>query len=207
MLGKFIVIDGCDGTGKSSLIQRLHNDLQQSGKSVYITKEPTDGQIGSHLQAILRGEHDFKESSLCLLFTADRIEHQSEIISNLQSHDYVICDRYYHATMVYQSTYTPSILDNIKVYDIKIPDLTLLLDADLATIMSRISARCKEKSIFETEAKLRELLTRYRSLKSLLDYHENIHILNAMLRFDDVAQSALTFINELSSLKSAETKL
>jgi len=83
--GKFIVIEGLDGSGSSTQVVRVANFLKERNKKIHITKEPTNNLIGGLIRGQLTG--DWKSSSECLqlLFAADRAHHlEKELIPLLK---------------------------------------------------------------------------------------------------------------------------
>jgi energy-coupling factor transporter ATP-binding protein EcfA2 len=75
MKGKFIVFEGIDGSGKTTQASLLYSYLLSKGKKVVLTKEPTQGIIGSLIRAALSGEWKTNNATLQLLFSADRAHH------------------------------------------------------------------------------------------------------------------------------------
>ncbi len=111
MKGKFIVIEGIDGCGKTTQIDALYNWLPESGllnKNTQIikTREPGGTPFGKKLREILLNNE--KGNSPCnltelLLYAADRAEHISKIITpELNKKNWVISDRFADSTLAYQ---------------------------------------------------------------------------------------------------------
>ena len=141
MKGKFIVIEGIDGCGKSTQVDEIFRWLPNSGlmnkKSLLIkTREPGGTLIGRKLRKlILSNEDNETPSNLTelLLYSADRAEHISKIISPaLNKGNWIISDRFAGSTLAYQG-YGRSIdkkiinnLENIASQGEK-PDITFLL--------------------------------------------------------------------------------
>jgi thymidylate kinase len=103
-MGKFIVVEGPDGSGKTTLAKKMNFYLRDKSEcSVTHTSEPSYGVIGCLLRDALRGGFVFSPSVMERLFIADREEHCSKHIAHCLNNGHVICDRYYHSTMVYQA--------------------------------------------------------------------------------------------------------
>ena len=142
MKGKFIVIEGIDGCGKTTQISEISSWLPNSGlmkkKSKLITtREPGGSLLGKKLRRlILDNNKDNKPSSLAelLLYSADRAEHVSKIIKPaLRNENWVISDRFADSTLAYQSYGRKLNLDTIKniesiVCQGESPDLTIFLE-------------------------------------------------------------------------------
>ncbi|PJE57923.1 MAG: dTMP kinase, partial [Candidatus Portnoybacteria bacterium CG10_big_fil_rev_8_21_14_0_10_36_7] len=103
MKGKFITIDGIDGSGKTTQAEMLSKYLKGNGIKSIVTKEPTSGKIGSLLRNhYLKTDFPLIDS---FLFSADREEHlKTEVIPTMEKGTYIISDRYYHSALAYQYT-------------------------------------------------------------------------------------------------------
>ena len=142
MRGKFIVIEGIDGCGKTTQIEEIARWIPTSGllkgKSKLVkTREPGGSLLGKKLRnLILDNNKNNKPSSLAelLLYSADRAEHISKIISPaLEKQDWVLSDRFCDSTLAYQGygrSLNLEIIKNIEsiVCQGKYPDLTIFLD-------------------------------------------------------------------------------
>ena len=142
MKGKFIVIEGIDGCGKTTQIDELSKWLPTSGligknSKLITTREPGGSLLGKKLRGlILDNNKNNKPSSLAelLLYSADRAEHVSKIISPaLKNNDWVISDRFSDSTLAYQGygrNINLEIIKNIEsiVCQGEYPDLTFFLE-------------------------------------------------------------------------------
>ena len=142
MKGKFIVIEGIDGCGKTTQIDELSKWLPNSGllknrSKLIATREPGGSLLGQKLRRlILDNNKNNKPSSLSelLLYSADRAEHVSKIISPaLNKNDWVISDRFSDSTLAYQGYGRNINLEIIKKIESIVcqgvyPDLTFFLE-------------------------------------------------------------------------------
>ena len=98
--GVFIVIEGLDGSGKTTQATLLANKLSKTHK-VFCTAEPSHGKIGTFIrQGCLYEEKRLPTEAEALLFAADRIEHmKNEIAPALAQGKIVICDRYIYSSL------------------------------------------------------------------------------------------------------------
>ena len=142
MKGKFIVIEGIDGCGKTTQIDAITRWLPTSGlmgedSKLIKTREPGGSLLGKKLRnLILENNKNNKPSSLAelLLYSADRAEHVSKIISPaLEKEDWVISDRFADSTLAYQGYGRNINLEIIKNLESIVcqgeqPDLTILLE-------------------------------------------------------------------------------
>lgn len=149
MPGTLVVLEGGEGSGKSSVARWLAQRLKDAGTAVTLTKEPSDqGSAGLIRQLLLTGEPDkFSGTSELLLFAAARVEHlRAVVMPALCRGDIVICDRFVASTVAYQG-YGRG-LDAGLIRDLHArtaggiePDLTLLLDVDPRVGLARSSKR------------------------------------------------------------------
>lgn len=170
MIGKFIVIEGLDFTGKTTQSYLALNLLIKNGISSIVTREPGGTKLGESIRDIVLSgaEEEVAKEAILLLFMASRAENIAKIVHPaLKSGKTVICDRFIASTLVYQG-----VLSGFESEDILkahcafnyglFPDLTILLDADPETLIKRRdenSARHNNKYDFlppETIKKLRE---------------------------------------------------
>ena len=142
MKGKFIVIEGIDGCGKTTQINEISKWLPNSGlleknSKLIKTREPGGSLLGKKLRnLILDNNKQNKPSSLAelLLYSADRAEHVSKIISPaLKNKDWVISDRFADSTLAYQGygrNINLEIIKNIEsiVCQGESPDITFFLE-------------------------------------------------------------------------------
>ena len=142
MSGKFIVLEGIDGCGKTTQINELSKWLPKSGlinknRTLIKTREPGGSILGRGIRDMILNNHKSDSpASLTelLLYSADRAEHISKIISPaLQDGNWIISDRFSGSTLAYQG-YGREInidiikqLENIVCQNIR-PDLTFLLE-------------------------------------------------------------------------------
>lgn len=108
--GKFIVFEGLDGSGTADLASRLVEWLVKRRLRCWLTREPSDGPVGSLLRQWLAKRSRLSEEALALCFAADRVDHlyrQGGILDRLRGGDYVVCDRYYLSTYAYQQQEEP----------------------------------------------------------------------------------------------------
>ena len=142
MKGKFIVIEGIDGCGKTTQIDEISKWLPTSGlmgenSKLVKTREPGGSLLGKKLRnLILDNNKNNKPSSLAelLLYSADRAEHVSKIISPaLEKEDWILSDRFADSTLAYQGygrNINLEIIKNIEsiVCQGEQPDLTIFLE-------------------------------------------------------------------------------
>ena len=161
----FIAIDGIDGTGKTTQAAKLVKRMNDEGLKVELTKEPTDGPIGSIIRSMLSSSAERPSLlSLQLLFTADRNEHVIAYKGVMESKDVIlVSDRYYFSTVAYGSAAGIS-AEYLKLINsiFPKPDLSIILEAKPEIVMGRIDRR-GQKEIFEHVEFLNKVQSAYRS--------------------------------------------
>ncbi|MDR1875552.1 MAG: dTMP kinase [Synergistaceae bacterium] len=144
--GFFITIEGIDGCGKSTQAQRLSALLEETGKGVLRTFEPGGWRGGALLRELLLSDVSIGTRTELLLFLADRSGHlESEILPALARGQQVICERYTDSTLAYQSWGRglpfQDVDELLKWCRFPPPDLTILLDIDAGTSLTRLKGR------------------------------------------------------------------
>ena len=96
--GLFIVIEGVDGSGKTTQANLLAEYLRSKGRTIHHTAEPTATGLGGMVRDGLGGEHPRTREELAAMFAADRVQHnvspKNGIIKYLSEGTDVVCDRY-----------------------------------------------------------------------------------------------------------------
>lgn len=157
--GKFITIEGIEGAGKSTAIEALCTYLGTQNREVVRTREPGGTVIGEAIRQLLLSPDmpSMHEDTELLLMFAARAEHVNKVIRPaLMAGKWVVCDRFTDASYAYQGAGRGInksrivILEQWVLADLR-PDLTLLLDVDVATGLSRAEDR-GDRDRFEQEA-------------------------------------------------------
>jgi dTMP kinase len=141
--GKFIVLDGPEGCGKSTQVKLLGQKLQEHGLSPVLVRDPGTTRIGEQIRAILLNPDHDEMGMRCemLLYMAARAQMMVEtIFPALTAGKVVVCDRFVSSTLAYQLGGDGLTDVEIRaVADIAIkgrwPDRTIILDIPVATSM------------------------------------------------------------------------
>lgn len=164
--GKFIVLEGIDGCGKSTIALRLAARLRSASSTrVLITKEPTcTSAAGKKIHAILRHREPAPTpAELQKLYIADRKAHIANVIRPaLAAGKTVICQRYAMSTYAYGMAFGVS--RRQLAHRFLKPDLTILLDLSAAEAMRRIAGRGRSKEYFEKQEELEKVRKEYLKL-------------------------------------------
>lgn len=204
-IGKFIVIEGLDGSGKSTQIKLIKEKLEKLGKKVYLTAEPTDFETGAYLRRILSDSLDKDMYLQSALFLADRLEHITHPefgISRYLKEDYIVlCDRYYFSSFAYQGTASDInwVMDiNLNCERILTPDLCIFLDVNPDTCKQRIDEVREKPELYEKDIdKMRSIRNNFLSVLDKLSATHNIAIINANADIDEIFNSAYEHISKI----------
>ncbi|MCL1810894.1 MAG: dTMP kinase [Methanomassiliicoccaceae archaeon] len=171
--GAFLVIEGIDGAGKSTLCGVLEKKLSDEGYKVKVTQEPTYDEIGGFIrEGRVKG---ISQKAEALLFVADRAVHTERMLKWVDEGYIVICDRYFASTVAYQSSgLNGEALDrewliSLNMPVITEPDLTVLLDIDPKKGLGRIGGR-GELSKYEESRYLENTRREYLRLADEFDF-------------------------------------
>ena len=153
MSGKFITLEGPEGSGKSTQAKMMIRRLGELGIKAMYTREPGGTELGEAIRDILQhnaaGEAPCERAEL-LLFEASRNQLVEKVIRPaLEKGTWVICDRFMDSTTAYQGYGRGLPVDDVKaIHQFTInkvaPDLTLLLDLSVETGFNRIAQRFLE---------------------------------------------------------------
>lgn len=158
--GKFITIEGGEGVGKSTNIACVETFLKSRSIPFVKTREPGGTPLAEELRAVLlapREEQVCEKTELLLMFAARAQHLQQVIVPALAQGIWVICDRFTDATYAYQGGGRGLSLSVIATLETLVqeglqPDLTLLLDVDVQTGLTRLHERLATDR-FEREQK------------------------------------------------------
>jgi len=147
--GRFITLEGGEGTGKSTLIQGLRAALENRGLDVIVTREPGGTPLAERVRSLaLSPPDDLSWSPLAhaLLMNTSREDHLTKLIRPaLAKGTWILCDRFADSSRAYQSidgvdSETLLKIERIVVRETR-PDLTIILDAAPEALASRREAR------------------------------------------------------------------
>jgi len=165
--GIFIVIEGIDGTGKSTQVRLLAEWFAAQGREVLASREPTDGPWGKKLRDSAASGRLAPAEEL-EYFLQDRRQHVEEVIAPaLAAGKVVILDRYYFSTMAYQGArgFDPVEIRRVNEEFAPPPDLLLILDLEVAAAHQRIGTRGDTANAFEQRDALDRCRQIFLSLK------------------------------------------
>ena len=141
--GRFIALEGIDGSGTTTQRGALASALRSRGHVVLETNEPSSGSIGRLArERLAQGAVPLDRGALALLFAADRLDHvASEVEPALAEGRVVITDRYVMSSWVYQALDCDPAWVRAINSRAPWPDLTFVLDVPASEAMRRVTAR------------------------------------------------------------------
>lgn len=158
--GLFIVLEGIDGSGKSTQVELLARRLRRRGLEVVTLREPTNGKWGQKIRELSRTSGSVTPEEELELFIRDRKEN---VIRNirpaLKAGKTVILDRYYYSTLAYQGARglpLEEILRRHRRFAV-VPDLVFILDVPVSTGLRRIKDRPVIYGHFEEKEYLKKV--------------------------------------------------
>lgn len=181
----FIALEGIDGSGKSTQIEMLADYLKNQGRDVYLTREPSDLNIGKTIRKYLTGELKTDNRVIAALFVADRLEHildDKEGLLKIKADGRdIITDRYYFSSYAYQSVDMPMdwiINANSEAAKLLKPDATIFIDITPEQAMERINTNREETELFENAERLKATRDKYFEAFDKLKKSENVIIVD-----------------------------
>ena len=208
--GLYIALEGIDGSGKTTQVERVVTALETSGREVIHTREPRKGVglIGKLIQDILHGKARVSPVAFQYLFSADRqMQHKEVILPALEEGKVVISDRCFWSAIPY------GILDNEEAIDpnsiqqklvaqsilsfyheFTIPDKTFYLDVSLETAIERITQGDGAKEIYEDKNKLKCALEGYQWL--LKEFSKEFIVIDANKEVDNITEEIMLALKD-----------
>ncbi|MFJ2369605.1 dTMP kinase [Microbacterium sp. NPDC087665] len=156
--GRWITLEGGDGSGKTTQSDLLASWLSDAGNAVLRTREPGGSEVGQLIRDIvLHHRGDIAPRAEALLYAADRAHHVATVVRPaLERGEIVLQDRYLDSSVAYQGA--GRVLDATEVRDLSLwaaegalPDLTVLLDLDPQTARERLDSADKPFDRLEAE--------------------------------------------------------
>ena len=201
MKGKFITLEGIEGSGKSTSLKDISDTLDQKSIDYILTKEPGSGSLGKDLRSLLlNNDNKISGQVELLLMMADRKNHlDSLVIPNLNNGNWVISDRYLDSTYAYQGGGREmdfALIDELSnSLNLPAPDLTILFDLPVEIALERAKQRANldrfEKEPIDFHNRIRNV---YKS-KAMED-PKRIKIVDSSLGFQEVKDQVVCIVSQ-----------
>lgn len=177
--GRFIVVDGTDGSGKTSAVKYLVKQLAEHG-DVFFTEESTRGTIGTFIKRTFKRGKLRDAWTLVSLFIADRVDHRLQIERALTDGKIVVCDRYKYSGIAFgtfdicrniphatRSDVRKRLIMLHQALPIPAPDVALIMSVPAKLAVQRITVRAEAALIedFEKEAAIRNVRREFHALE------------------------------------------
>ena len=192
--GSFITFEGIDGSGKSTQARKLAEHLQAQGRDIVLTREPGGSEGAEEIRAlVLQGEPDrWSAETEILLFTAARRDHlERTILPAIEAGKVVICDRFADSTRMYQGLSRGDLRGTVdQLHKLMIgrePDMTILIDMDSDTGLSRALSRQGVEERFETFGADLQAQMRAGFLSLAEEFKERFVVIDGARSIDEVS--------------------
>ncbi len=198
--GKFIALEGLDGSGQTTQANLLKNYLMQEGYEVVLTKEPTwDNEAGKWINETLRQNKKLNPDELKILqekFAEDREWHQKNRVEPaLKQGKIVITDRSQFSSFAFGAASDVDIQYLFSLNDKFInPDLVILLKVSPAVCIARIQKRGEKEALFEKEQQLEKVWQAY---KKLAKKFKNIVIVDGEKSIDEIRKKISQIVKKI----------
>lgn len=183
--GKFIVFEGIDGSGKSTISEMVHFYLMEKVPNSQWTCEPTKNPTGKLLRDVLTHKISTNEQTIAALFLADRLDHilhpDYGMKQYLEKGAHVVSDRYYLSSFAYHVPHVS--LDwvmaaNSICADHLTPDITIYIDIPVEVSLQRIANNRTTLDLFETKERITQVKENYEHAIERLKNKEPIVVIN-----------------------------
>ena len=201
MKGKFITLEGIEGSGKSTSLEDIANTLDKKSINYILTKEPGSGSLGNDLRSLLlSNDNKISGEVELLLMMADRKNHlDSLVIPNLNNGNWVISDRYLDSTYAYQGGGRKmdfALIDGLSnSLNLPVPDLTILFDLPVEIALERAKQRANldrfEKEPLDFHSRIRNIY-----ISRAKEDSKRIKIVDSSLSFQEVKDQVVLIISQ-----------
>ncbi|MEK7479135.1 MAG: dTMP kinase, partial [Patescibacteria group bacterium] len=195
----FIVVEGLDGSGKTTQGTLIAEELQKKGYEVVITKEPTaTSAVAQKIADALAKKIKVEPKELQELFTKDRETHVNELVlPALKKGKIVVSDRYAFSTFAYGSLHHDEAWLKQLNGRFPLPDLTLFIDVTPDECLQRIGHRGEPQELFEEKKKLESIRNAY--LKVAKEFSLHFKVIDGSGSIEETHAKSMLEVNRLIS--------
>lgn len=202
--GRFLALEGIDGSGKSTQLQLLLERLRARGVECCGTREPSDGPVGAMVRQILTGRVTADHRVIAGLFAADRLDHlvnrRDGILEQVRSGVTVVTDRYYFSSYAYHGVDVDMgwVIDSNRLSaELLRPDATIFLDVPVRRALERIGQNRSHTELFEKEDRLTATREKYLEAFERLRDKETVAVIDAGGDVETVAERVWAAVSHL----------
>lgn len=202
----FITFEGPDGSGKSTIIQKVYDYLIENNYDVIKTREPGGSSIAEKIRNLILDTENTKMGyrTEALLYAASRAQHVEEtILPALNENKIVLCDRFLISSLAYQGVGRDLGIENVrKINEFAIngvfPDFVLFFDVDPITTLKRKSSLDTADRLEKEGNNFHERV--YNGYKEILNFEKNVEIIDATQSVEDVFSQCIKVLKRRNVL-------
>ena len=202
----FITFEGPDGSGKSTIIQKVYDYLIENNFDVIKTREPGGSPIAEKIRNLILDTENTEMGyrTEALLYAASRAQHVEEtILPALNENKIVLCDRFLISSLAYQGVGRDLGIENVrKINEFAIngvfPDFVLFFDVDPITTLKRKSSLDTADRLEKEGNNFHERV--YNGYKEILNSEKNIEIIDATQSVEDVFSQCIKVLKRRNVL-------
>lgn len=202
----FITFEGPDGSGKSTIIQKVYDYLIENNYDVIKTREPGGSPIAEKIRNLILDTENTKMGyrTEALLYAASRAQHVEEtILPALNENKIVLCDRFLISSLAYQGVGRDLGIENVrKINEFAIngvfPDFVLFFDVDPITTLKRKSSLDTADRLEKEGNNFHERV--YYGYKEILNSEKNVEIIDATQSVEDVFSQCIKVLKRRNVL-------
>lgn len=204
MKGKFIVFEGSDGSGKTTVLDRVKKHLDTKEIDYVMTREPGGTAISEDIRAILldKGNQEMTPMTEALLYAAARAQHVEEfILPNIEQGRLVISDRYVMSSLAYQAYGRRLAYEEVKnINDYATgrlkPDYTIFLNVDPITVLNRKKKNVEADRLEEESESYHERV--YKGYQEMIaDQGSSFILIDASRNLEEVTAEVIKKLEEI----------
>ena len=202
----FITFEGPDGSGKSTIIQKVYDYLIENNYDVIKTREPGGSPIAEKIRNLILDTENTEMGyrTEALLYAASRAQHVEEtILPALNENKIVLCDRFLISSLAYQGVGRDLGIENVrKINEFAIngvfPDFVLFFDVDPITTLKRKSSLDTADRLEKEGNNFHERV--YNGYKQILNSEKDIEIIDATQSIEDVFNQCINVLKRRNVL-------
>ena len=202
----FITFEGPDGSGKSTIIQKVYDYLIENNYDVIKTREPGGSPIAEKIRNLILDTENTEMGyrTEALLYAASRAQHVEEtILPALNENKIVLCDRFLISSLAYQGVGRNLGIENVrKINEFAIngvfPDFVLFFDVDPITTLKRKSSLDTADRLEKEGNNFHERV--YNGYKEILNSEKNVEIIDATQSVEDVFSQCIKVLKRRNVL-------
>lgn len=200
--GLFITLEGPDGSGKSTQIEKIRSFFERLGQKAVVTREPGGTSISEKIREIILDKENQEMDAMTevLLYAASRAQHVVQVIRPaLERGEHVICDRFIDSSIAYQG-YGRGLGDCVSIinaYAVRdcIPDITYLMKLDPNIAKGRIKTESRDRIEMEANDFHARVFQGYQELE--LQFPQRVIGIDAGGSIEDISEEILGHIERL----------